>query len=162
MFQTKDYSVLIQTLVDHFGERLKTIVLFGSRSRDEARDESDHDILVVAEGLPQNPLKRQREVRMALFSRLTDMPEGISILAKTPEEVEKDLTPLLMDIFMEGRPLWGEDYFQALHEKVERAVREAGLQRRRLAGAWMWVFPSPRPRNWELTWEGYRESSKGS
>ena len=156
------YRVLVDALAEHFGDRLRMIVLFGSRSRGEARDESDHDIFVVIEDLPQNILKRQREVRMALLPRLTEMPDGISVLAKTPEEVDKNLTPLLVDIFMEGKPLWGEAYFQKFHAMAARAVREAGLRRRRIAGTWMWVFPSPRLHDWELTWEGYREIAQGS
>ncbi len=162
MVSHEPYRTLVDALLDHFGDRLQAVVLFGSRSRDDARPESDHDIFVVIEGLPDNPLWRQREVRMALLDYLDEMPEGISILAKTPEEVDKDLTPLLVDVFMEGKPIWGESYFQERHAKVARAVHEAGLVRRRIGGTWMWVFPSPRWHGWELTWEGYRELAKRS
>ncbi len=152
-----DYSALVQTLTATFGERLKLIVLFGSRSRDEARLDSDHDIFVVIEELPQDPLVRQRTVLVPLLPVLLDLPEGLSLIAKTPEELQSDLTPLIVDICTDGIELYGQDYFLGLKNRVARALKDAGLQRRRLAGTWMWMFPSLPKHDWAVTWEGYRE-----
>ncbi|MEA3421135.1 MAG: nucleotidyltransferase domain-containing protein [Acidobacteriota bacterium] len=49
------YNSLIKSLCSEFGDNLKTIVLFGSRARKQARDDSDHDILIIIEDLPLKP-----------------------------------------------------------------------------------------------------------
>lgn len=157
MNEQTGYDVLVQTLARHFGERLKMIVLFGSRSRGEARPDSDHDIFVVVAGLPQDPLARQREVMKPLLPELLRIPERIAIVAKTPQELQGALTPLLVDVCVDGISLYGGEDFQSLRDKVVRALESAGLQRRYLAGTWMWIFPSLPRVEWEVTWEGYHE-----
>lgn len=157
MHNQTDYRVLVDTLAAHFGERLKLIVLFGSQSRGEARPDSDHDIFVLIEGLLQDPLARQREVMVPLLPELLRMPERLSVIAKTPQELLGDLTPLVVDVCVDGIALYGRAYFESLRSKVTQALRDAGLQRRRLAGTWMWMFPSLPAKEWTVTWEGYRE-----
>ena len=157
MHDRTDYNVLVNTLSAHFGERLKLIVLFGSRSRAEARIDSDHDIFIVAEDLPHDPLARQRTVMAPLLPVLLRLPERLSLIAKTPQELHGDLTSLLVDVCTDGVGLYGEAYFAGLRSKVMQALQSAGLQRRRLAGTWMWMFPSLPTKDWSVTWEGYRE-----
>jgi predicted nucleotidyltransferase len=152
-----DYNVLVNSLAGHFDERLKLIVLFGSRSRGEARLDSDHDIFVVIEGLPQDPLARQREVMAPLLPELLRLPARLSVIGKTPQELLGNLTPLVVDICIDGTALYGQEFFGVLRAKVRQALHEAGLQHRRLAGAWMWMFPTLPEKEWAVTWEGYRE-----
>lgn len=157
MNEQTGYSVLVQTLLEGFGERLQVIVLFGSRSRGEAYPDSDHDIFVVIEGLPRDPLARQREVMAPLLPQLLHLPERLSVIAKTSEELHGDLTPLMVDVCVDGIGLYGQSYFEGLRTRVMQALRAAGLQRRRLAGTWMWMFPSLPQKEWAVTWEGYHE-----
>lgn len=157
MNEQTGYSALVQTLLERFGGRLKMIVLFGSRSRGEAHTDSDHDIFVVIEGLPLDPLARQREVMAPLLPELLRLPERLSVIAKTPQELHGNLTPLVVDVCVDGISLYGQAYFDSLRNKVLQALRVAGLQRRRLAGTWMWMFPSLPAKEWSMTWEGYRE-----
>ncbi len=158
MNEQTDYAVLIQTLMASFGQQLKLVVLFGSQSRGEARSDSDHDIFVVIEGLPQDPLARQRAVQAPLLPVLLRLPERLSLLAKTPEELQADLSPLVVDICTDGISLYGDAYFLSLKNQVVRALEDAGLQRRRLAGTWMWMFPALPRKEWAMTLEGgYRE-----
>lgn len=151
------YGVLVQALLERFGERVQMIVLFGSRSRGEAHPDSDHDIFVVIEGLPRDPLARQREVMAPLLPQLLRLPERLSVIAKTPEELQGDLSPLMVDVCVDGIGLYGQSYFESLRTKVMQALKAAGLQRRRLTGTWMWMFPSLPQQEWAVTWEGYRE-----
>ena len=69
------YNHLTQQLVNDFGQRLKTVVLFGFRAQGEAEERSDHDLLLVIDGVPLR----------------------INTIAKTPVEVACNLTPLLLD-----------------------------------------------------------------
>ncbi len=153
LHEQTDYSILVHTLVEHFGKRLKMMVLFGSQSRGDARPDSDYDIFVVVESLPQDPLARHREVMVPLLPVLLRLPERLSVIAKTPQELLGNLTPLVVDVCMDGIDLYGHAYFKVLQTKVLQALRDAGLQRRRLAGTWMWMFPALP----EKDWEGYRE-----
>ena len=153
----ESYDFLVDALVKQFGEGLKTVVLFGSQSREEARPDSDHDIFVVVENLPADPLARQREIMIPLLPFLLDLPERLSIVAKTAQELLEDVTPLVIDICMDGISLYGAAYFAALQARIKRSLREAGLQRRRLAGTWMWMSPTFLTKEWEISWEEHRE-----
>jgi len=151
------YEPIVQSLREAFGERLKAVVLFGSQARGEATSSSDHDLLVVAEDLPDQPLARQRAVRLTLWPVLDRLPGPVSFIAKTPDEVSVNLTPLLLDVCADGLCLWGADYFEPLREKALTALRQAGLWRPALGGGWRWLLPGVPRGNWELSWEGYRE-----
>ena len=151
------YGALVEAFANHFGDELQMIILFGSRSRGEARAESDHDIFVVIDGLPQDPLQRQRKVMEPLLPKLTELPERLSVIAKTPEELHADVTPLLVDLCTDGIALYGKSQFEMLRERVLSALRDSGMNRQKIGGTWMWLFPARPERDWELTWEGYRE-----
>ena len=154
---TTEYTILLQALTSAFGSRLKTIVLFGSRARGEAGPGSDHDIFVVAEDLPVDPLARTRRVRGALLPWLADLPGAMNLHAKTPSEFEADLTPLVLDICVDGICLYGEEYFEPLRGRCLAALSSSGMKRTRVGGSLFWMLPGGGPRNWELTWEAYRE-----
>jgi hypothetical protein len=153
------YLSLVQTLEHRFGERLGTVVLFGSQARDQAGPNSDHDLFVVIEDLPQDPVARSRLVRMALLPVLDSLPGPIGFVAKTPNEVQAGITPLLLDVFAEGLCLYGNSYFEPLRQKALNALQQSGLRRRSIGGSLMWVFPDAPKGDWELDWEGYRESA---
>ena len=151
------YRLFIGQMESHYGERLKTIVLFGSRARGEARPDSDHDFFVVIQGLPGEPVQRQREVRLVLLSCLADLPAGIRMTVHTPEEFEKDLTALVLDVCVDGICLYGGDYFEPMRHKALEALRASGFHRQRVGPGYYWLLPDHQPRSWTLGWAGYRE-----
>jgi uncharacterized protein len=153
------YRSVVQALEHRFGECLVTVVLFGSQARGAARPDSDHDLFVVIEDLPQDPLARSRTVRTALMPILDRLPGPTGFVAKTPVEVQAGLTPLLLDVCTEGVCLYGASYFEPLRQKALSALRQSGLHRRRMGGSLMWLFPRAPTGDWELSWEGYRESA---
>jgi predicted nucleotidyltransferase len=155
---TQRYHLVIQSLEKNFGQRLKLVVLFGSQARGEARPESDHDLFIVVDDLPTEPVARQRSVRAVLLPILANLLGAINFVAKRPSEVTANLTPLLLDICVDGICLYGEDYFQPYRQKALAALRQAGLRRQTLNNTTMWLFPQLPTGNWELSWEGYRES----
>ena len=60
------------------------VVLFGSYARDEANENSDVDLMVIADSdMPR--FKRSRK----LYKLLRPYPFGMDILVYTPQEVEK-------------------------------------------------------------------------
>lgn len=150
------YQPVLEAFAQNFGKRLKTVVLFGSQARLESYPESDHDFLVVIEDLPPDPIMRQRQVRLALLPVLYRLPGSIGLIARTPAEIAAGLTPLLLDICVDGICLYGADYFEPYREMALTALHQSGLQRQRMGNSLMWVFPQIPTHNWELDWEGFR------
>lgn len=152
------FAPLLRELRKRFGEGLRCVVLFGSRARGTARAGSDYDLLVVAEELPGDPVKRQRALTAALLPVVDQVPGPVAFVGKTPEEFASNLTPLLLDVCVEGICLWGAEFFESYRRRALEALRDSGLRRERLGGRTpMWVFTGRPPRDWELTWDGFRE-----
>lgn len=149
------YQPLVQNLVDAFGNRLKSVVLFGSQARSKSVLKRDHDIFVIVEHLPQKPFQRLQEIRKTIFN----IPLPINFIAKTPEEVDANLTPLLLEICVDGISLYGEEYFENYRQRGLRALKQSGLRRERVGKEWYWRFEKAPRKDWELTWEGFRELS---
>ncbi|MCK4263700.1 MAG: nucleotidyltransferase domain-containing protein [Candidatus Aminicenantes bacterium] len=149
------YKPLIGHLLDAFGSRLKAVVLFGSRARKQSKEDSDHDIFLAIENLPDNQLERQKEIRKAIW----DVPIRINTISKTPEEIERNLTPLMLEVCVDGICLYGNDYFEPYMEKALDALRNSGLTRKRVGREWYWHFDKIPRKEWELTWRGFHELS---
>lgn len=150
------YQPVVMALEQTFGDRLKTVILFGSQARREAAPESDHDFLVVITRLPDDPVHRQREVRLALLPVLHRLPGSIGLIARTPSEVVAGLTPLLLDVCVDGICLYGFEYFEPYRQKALAALGQSELRRERIGDSLMWLFPKLPTQNWELNWEGFR------
>jgi hypothetical protein len=149
------YTELVSRLKQAYGSKLKSVVLFGSHARGEARPESDRDILLIIDGLERNPLKRMRELR----SLVLDMPVHFSFVAKNPEEIAENLTPLLLDICVDGKVIYDDGFFEGYREKGLKALEQAKMRRRRIGRELCWQFERIPRKEWELTWDGYREFS---
>ena len=87
-------------LDEMYGERVERVVLFGSRARGEARDDSDYDVAVFLRDITD---------RFAEMDRLADL--GTDILNKTGEFVHAmpyragsydERTPLMLAVRSEG------------------------------------------------------------
>src|SRR5499427_6286710 len=100
----------VEALRKSLGERFVGVVLFGSRARGDARADSDWDVLVLAEDLPQNAFDRQ-----LFFGRLllSDIPGAITVVAKTPKEFEAYLPSLHLDIALDGQILYDPSDYTA-------------------------------------------------
>ncbi len=154
----REFSPLIRELRRRFGDGLRCVVLFGSRARGTAKMGSDYDLLVVAENLPMEPIKRQRALTAALLPVVDQVPGPVAFVGKTPDEFASNLTPLLLDVCVDGICLWGADFFEPFRRRARKALRESGLRREMLGGRTpMWVFTDRPLRDWELTWDGFRE-----
>lgn len=59
MVDKKLLAAFKQRLVEHYGERLKGVVLYGSEARGDADDDSDVDLMILLKG----PVDTGREIR---------------------------------------------------------------------------------------------------
>ncbi len=157
MTSVADYTPVLAVLRAHFSDRLRTVVLFGSQARRDAAHSSDHDLFVVADGLPRHPLARARELHLLLVPILCRLPGTVSFVARTVDEMVANLSPLVLDVCAGGVCLYGEGFLEPLRKKALAALGEAGLSRRLVGGTWMWVFPEARTPNWTLDWDGFRD-----
>lgn len=130
--------------VDRMGEKLVSIVLFGSVARGQARPTSDIDLLVVAEGFPRS-LRDRRRPLLEDWERVR-AARGLGAVAwnlvtKTPEEA-KYHSPLYLDIVEDGMLLLDRGgFFEAVLSEMRNRMRQLGSRRVYLDdGTWYWVL----------------------
>lgn len=87
-----------------YGPRLIKVILFGSRARQDARPDSDIDLLVVLRG-PVNPyqeLDRVSDFKSALCLKHDVV---ISSVYFSEEDFRSEQSPLLLNVRREGVPV---------------------------------------------------------
>ena len=137
---------LVPACVQCYGERLVSVVVFGSVGRGAPRPDSDVDVLIVADDLPDGRLRRVAEFRSAEAALAPVLAESaaagyridLSPVFKTRAELARG-SPLLLDLVDDARILYDrEDFFGAalahLRARLDR------LQARRVwrGSAWWW------------------------
>ena len=130
----------------HYGDRLVSLVVFGSMGRGTQRSDSDLDLLIVADGLPQGRLARVEDfapVEAALAPRLEDgrragFPTECSPVFKTPNEVLAG-SPLLLDMVDDARILHDpEGVLAGRLGRLRARLAELGARRVPHGGGWYW------------------------
>jgi uncharacterized protein len=61
------------------------IILFGSQARDQARPDSDYDILVI-----KSDIGNKLIVEQDIYEKIIGIDESIDILVRTPENIKND------------------------------------------------------------------------
>jgi len=144
-------ALVVPALRNALGDRLRSVVLFGSRARGDHHPESDWDLLVIAELLPTRPLERYREVKSAL-------PPGargaVAVLATTAEEFEAHLPEIYLDIALDGQILLDRDgYAAGRFAELRRIMDKSGLYRERTPAGDVWKWRVPPREPWSIEWE---------
>jgi len=144
-FRELEHKVLSEIMA-YYGERLISVVVFGSVGRETQRFDSDIDLLIIATGLPDGRMKRVKE-----FSNVEDRMQGfiqslekngittcLSPVFKTPEEAA-GLSPLFFDMIEDARILFDKDeYFSEVLEKLKKRLKVLGSKRIWRGNAWYW------------------------
>ncbi len=155
--RTMRRDALLDRVTAHYrallDERLVGLVLYGSRARGQARDSSDLDLFLLAEGLPGDPFDRNAALPFPPIDPRTEPP--ISVRALTPAEYARDIAPLDLDIALDGLVLYDRDgTITEQLARIRRRIAEAGLYRN---GDLCWHWKTePTRRDWAVTWEGVR------
>lgn len=144
-------ALAVPALLAALGDRLRAVVLYGSRARGDQHQDSDWDLLVIVDGLPDRPLERYSELKAAL-------PLGTrgsaSMLARTPEEFETRVADVYLDIALDGRILYDHDQYMAPKlRELRHTMDAAGLYREHNAWGDAWMWRGPQPRRWSIDWE---------
>lgn len=126
----EEITPVVRALQEGLGRRLVAIVLFGSRARGDAREDSDWDILIIARDLPERQIERYRMVKAILPP---NWRSRVSILTKTIDEFESVLPSLYLEIALDGLILFDpEGYAKTQLQKLRRLIQAKGLSRERL------------------------------
>jgi len=82
----KAVEEFVRRALDKYGDRIESIILFGSVARGEAGEESDIDILVVTK---KEDFRLRRMLIEIAFDILLDTGENISVKALSKDEFER-------------------------------------------------------------------------
>jgi len=105
----------------HFGDRLSSVVLFGSAAEARLRATSDVNVLVVARAIDQAPLDAVRDVFRAGRSAV-----GLTAMFIEPDELPRAHEAFAVkfaDIRARHRLLYGAPVFNDIHITREAAIR---------------------------------------
>ncbi|MBE0467531.1 MAG: nucleotidyltransferase domain-containing protein [Candidatus Desulforudis sp.] len=131
-----------------YGDRLVTVAVFGSVGRGTPRPDSDIDLLLVIEGLPNGRMKRMSE-----FEALEDLVEprirsaanegiqtSLSPVIKTRDEVNQG-SLLFLDMLEDARVMYDlEGFFAGFLERFRKRMARLGARRIWRGNAWHWVL----------------------
>lgn len=129
-----------------YGERLVSVVLYGSVARGTMRHDSDIDLLIVARDLPAGRLNRVREfeaVEEAVEEHVKraagqGIQTSLSPVLKTPEEVLAG-SPLFLDMVEDARVLYDrQGFFAQRLARLRDRLSELGAKRVWKGNAWYW------------------------
>jgi predicted nucleotidyltransferase len=137
-----------------YGDRLVSLVVFGSMGRGTARPDSDLDLLIIADDLPKGRIARVEEfaaVERALTPRLVEgrragFPTECSPVFKTPAEVRAG-SPLFLDMVEDAKILHDRDgFFARARDGWRDRLARLGARRIWRGNAWLWdLKPDYRP-----------------
>lgn len=139
---------LVKLLQARLGDRLISVVVYGSVARGTARKDSDIDLLVVAEGLPKSRMKRQQiflEVEEGLNSVVEELwSKGVHVdfspIMLTPEEASK-IRPIYLDMVEDAVVLYDKDmFFETILERLRKRLKELGAKRIWVGDKWYWML----------------------
>jgi predicted nucleotidyltransferase len=154
-------SLLVHVLAacqQHYGPRLVSVAVFGSVGRGTPHPESDLDLLIVADDLPDGRLQRVAEfgaVEVALTPHLAEMRAAglspqVSPIFKTPDEAQRG-SPLFLDMIEDARVLYDRGGFlQETLAQFKARLDRLGGRRIWRGNAWFWdLKPDYQPRREE-------------
>jgi predicted nucleotidyltransferase len=139
---------LLGELMSAYGDRLVSLVVFGSVARGDARKDSDIDLLLVIGSLPKSRLERQREfigVEKALDECLDELSgQGYSVsispILLMPDEASK-VSPLYLDMVEDAVIVYDKDgFFGNVLERLRERLKELGSRRIWMGKKWYWVL----------------------
>jgi predicted nucleotidyltransferase len=147
-------TALVAACVRRYGERLVTLIVFGSVGRGTPRPDSDVDILVVADPLPDGRMARvaefdavERDLAPALErARASGVETTLSPLFKTPAEAARG-SPLFLDFVDDARLLVDRGaFFAGVLDRLRARLAALGARRVWRGARWYWdLKPDFRP-----------------
>jgi hypothetical protein len=138
---------LVERLRARVGDRLVSLVVYGSRARGTHRADSDLDVLIVVRDLPRPRVERHallRPIKQAIDQEHRQVrwgdPPYLSYIAKTPEEAAYH-APLYLDMTEDAVLVYDRDgFFAGVLHAMRRRMAALGSRRVWLDGGWYWLL----------------------
>ena len=139
-------AALPQACAAAYGERLVSLALFGSVARDSMRPDSDIDLLIVADGLPDERRARLLEFEavdhvldpLLREARTCGVHTTLSPVFKTPQELEAG-SLLYLDLIDEARILVDrQGQLADFLVRFAQRLQALGARRVRKGGGYYW------------------------
>ncbi len=130
----EDLKNIVSKFIDY---NVKLVVLFGSRARGDYSEESDIDVLIVADGLPGDP----REAFEIVMRRVD--PRVHTVCFRTSSFLKKleDESTFIMEILEDGKIIYADRDFMEEVMLRYRSVRSRWIRRGRM---WERIDSNPR------------------
>lgn len=137
----------IREVLKYFGNKVQAVTVFGSVARDEAKADSDIDMLIIVSG---DRIEIQKEIVPEIDLKVRDWQENQALLEKGIRtkifeiiKTEKELRNnplLLLDILDHGKILYDpQAVMKNLLVALDKKLRELGTEKVVLpAGKWYW------------------------
>jgi predicted nucleotidyltransferase len=121
--EKKALKEFIEACKKKLGENLISIVLFGSRVKGYAREDSDYDLLIIARNLPD--IKERFNLLEKEESEIWDKYKiKISSLLFEEEEIFFPVNPLLFGVLSGYKVLFGEESFKRNLQQAKAWIEE--------------------------------------
>ncbi len=146
----KCFDELLGALADKckefYGERLVSLLVYGSVGRGTMHPDSDIDLFIVAEPLPNGRIRRVREFDAVERGMKPELDRarrsGVNVLLspifKTPGEVHQG-SPLFLDMVEDSRILFDrDDFIRAELRQLRDRLARLGAKRIWKGSAWYW------------------------
>ena len=123
----RDYSWICRR---YTSLKLRLVVLYGSRARGDHLEDSDVDILVVADELPRDP----REAYMMLLDPEHPEIQPLGMNTRVFTRKLREASTFILEILEDGIIICGDPQFQ---EEVMREYEKARRQYERRGKTWV-------------------------
>jgi predicted nucleotidyltransferase len=129
-----------------FGDRLVSVVLYGSVARGDARPGADIEVLVVVDAIAPGPFKRrdlldaadQALAPLIDAAGMEDIPTRLVRIVKSREEA-REVDPLYLDLTQDAVLLYDRDgFFARILDGVRASLDRLGATRTGDGHAWYW------------------------
>lgn len=125
----RDLAQYVALLERRFGSDLVSVVLFGSRAREQARPESDIDLLAVIRGLPRNRWQRYEGFTDIAREVSTEFADMLALILATPEEAVH-VKPYYLGMLSGHEIVYDrDDFFAGVLERLRKRLVELGSRR---------------------------------
>jgi len=145
-------ELAVARILEEFGNTLRSLVLFGSTARGTAKDESDIDLLLVADGLPESYDKRLSMIRSILSFRPIEKWRSllweerriyplIEVIPLSSEDA-RSTHPFYLDMTENAIIIHDKEMFFARKlDHLRRRLDEIGAFKSVLpSGQWYWIL----------------------
>jgi predicted nucleotidyltransferase len=110
----KTFSHLTKRLIEDLGDKVESIVLYGSVARNEAREDSDIDVLVVTRDDDRKLYDRISKIRTRIDLSNNTLTTLVQISRKELEQHMKLGSPFMESVVKEGIILYDSGFLKKI------------------------------------------------